>query len=417
MFPQPVRVISQVGALKIIYWLAILLSTIIWHRMDLERFSLVNQRWPWVVESNLLSHFATWDAAKYLYLSEVGYGKDKPSCAFYPLWPFLVRWISPLDAENQLMVGILLANICSFVAWVFFHRIVAQSWGQSAANWSLVFIILFPGSLFFQSHYTESPFLLLIMILWWGLEERRYIWAAIAGFLLPLTRGIGVFVILPIAAYALQPASPWVRSQFDVLRVKAEGHGKRAVWVINTHALISKISSFRCLGFHSVVSRSWLLTAPLAGWAVYLTLMWYWTGNPFEGFIAQRHFGNVHSIGNLWDLPKFILGLFSPTEWHAYRGSVLDRCVFLLMIEFVPILWYFDKRLLVWTYVLGILPAMSGTFTSFTRFASCAFPVFIALGVFLAPPERRGWRYGLLTVFAVLHVLLVWRLVDFRWAG
>ena len=86
---------------------------------------------------------------------------------------------------------------------------------------------------------------------------------------------------------------------------------------------------------------------------------------------------------------------------------------------------------------------MSGTFTSYTRFASCAFPVFIALAAFFAaerggrkteltpatetaPPAplvARPWslvlglKWALLAVFAALHIVLVWRFVNFRWAG
>jgi hypothetical protein len=67
--------------------------------------------------------------------------------------------------------------------------------------------------------------------------------------------------------------------------------------------------------------------------------------------------------------------------------------------------------------MLGVIPAMSGTFTSYTRFASCAFPLFIALGVGFSRREWRWPRYALLAVFATLHVVLVWRFVNFRWAG
>jgi hypothetical protein len=70
-----------------------------------------------------------------------------------------------------------------------------------------------------------------------------------------------------------------------------------------------------------------------------------------------------------------------------------------------------------WAWVLGVMPAMSGTFTSFTRFASCAFPMFIALGVVLGKPEWRWIRYAVLAVFALLHAVLVRRFVNFRWAG
>ncbi|MCD6319089.1 MAG: hypothetical protein J7M03_00240, partial [Candidatus Desulfofervidaceae bacterium] len=104
-----------------------------------------------------------------------------------------------------------------------------------------------------------------------------------------------------------------------------------------------------------------------------MALMWHWTGNPFEGFVAQKRWA-AHSIHNLWDVPKFVIGFFSPTQWHAFRGSFLDRSVFVLLLYALPVLWRVDKELLVWAYVLGILPAMSGTFTSYIRFASCAFP-------------------------------------------
>lgn len=163
--------------------------------------------------------------------------------------------------------------------------------------------------------------------------------------------------------------------------------------------------------------RWWLLlAAPFAGWTAYLALMAHWTGNPLEGIEAQQHWA-VHSVSNLWDLAKFIVGFWTPTDWHAFRGSLLDRLSFVLVLYFLPMVWRLDKDLVVWVYVLGILPAMSGTFTSYTRFASCVFPLFIALGVFLARPDRKLSRWAMVAIFAPLHAVLLWRFVNFRWAG
>jgi len=158
------------------------------------------------------------------------------------------------------------------------------------------------------------------------------------------------------------------------------------------------------------------LAAPLAGWSAYLALMAWWTGSPFEGLQAQKYWG-VHSAWNLVNLPKFAMGLASPTAWHAFTGSLLDRCVFVLVLCLLPVIWRLGKDMAAWTVMLAWLPAMSGTFTSFTRFASCAFPLFIGLGVLLSRPERRAARYSLLGVFAILHAILVWRYVNCRWAG
>lgn len=121
------------------------------------------------------------------------------------------------------------------------------------------------------------------------------------------------------------------------------------------------------------------------------------------------------------DVPKFVVGFFTPTDWHAFKGSLLDRGMFVLVAYTLPALWRWERGLLVWVYWLGILPAMSGTLTSYTRYAACAFPVFLALGVYFARAQRGSWRrwgrWGLAGVLGVLHLVLLWRHVNYQWAG
>ncbi len=397
--------------LKVPYLIVILVCSWHWGDLDSEKFYAVNARWPLEGPPVFASHFATWDAAHYLYLSEVGYHRGVPSCAFYPLWPLLVRWTAPVFGGSHVVAGMVLSNVCSWLAWLLFYQMTRARWGPRAAGWALVFLIVFPGSLFFQFNYTESLFLLLVLGLWWGLERRRYEVAWVCAGLLPLTRAVGVFAVLPIGWHALSVASPgwWRRWVSPQRRGDAEEAGGSAAASSSSHCGLRVADC-------GLARAWWLLAAPLLGWGVYLALMAYWTGNPFEGFAAQKYWG-VHSIGNLWNVPKFVIGFFTPTAWHEFTGSLLDRCLFLVLLWCLPVLWRLDKGLLVWAYVLGILPAMSGTFTSYTRFAACVFPMFIALGVFLARREWRWLRYGLLVVFLLLHIVLVWRFVNFRWAG
>lgn len=428
VFARPLRTVARqplvhwLVGFKATYLAAVLAGVCLWNDFDEGKFYGVMARWPREGGPVFASHFATWDAAHYLYLSEVGYHTGVPSCAFYPLWPLLVRRFAPLVGGSHVLAGVLLANAFSLAAWVLFHGLVARRWGESAANWALIFLIAFPGALFFQFNYTESPFLLLVLLLWWGLEEQRHGWAWLAASLLPLSRGVGVFAVLPIAWYALKPAAPWLKAKMAQASWQSgAGWMPALLWARSCRAGAGEVPGSDAapsvtLPLREVAGRAWLLAAPLLGWAAYLVLMGSWTGNPFEGFEAQKYWG-VHSIGNLWNVPKFVLGFFTPTEWHAFRGSVLDRCAFLLLLYCLPVMWRMDKGLLVWACVLGILPAMSGTFTSFTRFASCAFPMFIALGVFLGRREWRWPRYALLTVFVTLHVVLAWRFVNYRWAG
>ena len=400
---RPLRLLIWVVLFKIAY-LGLLCAAICrWDDFNTDNFRTMMAHWPRDGPPVFASHFATWDSAHYLYLSEVGYQHTMPSCAFYPLWPLLVRWLAPLAGGSHILTGLILANLFSLAAWLLFHRHVAARWGQAAANWSLVFLMAFPGALFFQFNYTESLFLLLALVLWWALDNQRYGWAWLSAVLLPLTRGPGVFALLPIAWHVLQS------SRLPLQPASERGHSCPPERVGGT-------GGQKCPRSDASRVRASLLLAPLLGWTVYLGLMWHWTGNPFEGMQAQKYWG-VHSLSNLWNVPKFVIGLFTPTEWHEFRGSLLDRAVFMLLLYCLPTLWRLDKGLLVWIYVLGILPAMSGTFTSFTRFASCAFPMFIALGAGLCASGWRLPRYALLAVFICLHLVLVWRFVNFRWAG
>lgn len=155
----------------------------------------------------------------------------------------------------------------------------------------------------------------------------------------------------------------------------------------------------------------------MAGWGCYLGLMWHWTGNPFEGLQAQKYWGNTHAVSHLWDVFGFAAGFFEATGWHGFRGSLLDRMGFLLLLVCLPVMWRQGKDLLAWVYMLGIAPAMSGTFTSFLRYESTVFPLFIALAVSVVSFNRAWPRWFWLVAGAGLHGLLVWRFVNYRWAG
>ena len=129
---------------KGVYLLIILATLVRWPVMDVEKFYDVNARWPRSGEPVFASHWATWDAAHYLYLSEVGYHRHVWSCAFYPLWPLLVRWSAPVFGGSHVVAGMVLSNVFSLLAWLVFYHIVQARWGPKAAGWALVFLVSFP---------------------------------------------------------------------------------------------------------------------------------------------------------------------------------------------------------------------------------------------------------------------------------
>lgn len=397
---------------KVSYWAMLIIALKHWGSLNLF-YGLI---WPDGERPTFLSHFASYDGSYYLSICETGYHAGSRTSAFYPLWPITIRLASCLAGDGYLVVGLVLANIFSLLSWFFFYWIVSLRLGSRTAKLALLFLIAFPGSLFYQFIYSESLFFFLMMALWWGLEYKRYDLAFGMAVLLPLTRPIGIFCFLPIFYHILTISPPgWLKC-----RLKWYLFLTKTAFVPQAQKTIMQSS----LAFSrqkddnpDIIFREWwLLLAPFFGWFIYLLLMLLLTGNPFDGFAAQNYWG-VNSISNLWNVPKFVFTWFNPNTWCGYQGSFLNRFIFTLVVYCIPLLWKLDKSLLVWLYFLGILPAMSGMFTSSTRYLSVAFPFFIALGVYFEPTKRRWFQYCLLGVFAIIHIMLVWQYVNFYWAN
>jgi hypothetical protein len=379
---------------------------------DSEMGPVDHIRWTAEGHPTFESYFTTWDAGHYLYLSEHGYHTGQEQCAFYPLWPLLVRWFSIFTCGDHIMAGMILANAFSLAGFFIFLRLVSKRFGDRIAWSSVALLLTFPGSLFFQFIYSESLFFLLVMLLCFGLEENRFAVALIAAFLLPLTRAVGIFCVFPLTLYLIRqlPKDVWPKlsKRLGVAR-----------W---TQRLLVPDQAEPLQGNTAATSirepNWWLLAAPIYGWALYFALMWTCTGNPFEGFAAQRYWG-VQSIGNLFNVPKFAAAFVNPTCWHGYIGSTLDRAAFVLQLCCMPLIWRLDRIWFVWSVVLGVVPAASGHFTSFTRFESTVFPVLVAMAVWFSRGGQASaiLRVITLTTFFVLHLILVRHFLYFHWAG
>jgi len=162
--------------------------------------------------------------------------------------------------------------------------------------------------------------------------------------------------------------------------------------------------------------KSLLLTVPLQGFLIYLFCMSMATGNALEAFQVQYHWG-TNNANNLFDLPKFILAFPEIYNWHDYSGSLLDRLVFAYSLPPLFILWRYKRDWFWLAVVLCIFPAMIATYISYVRYLAVAFPVF--LGWALMFDSLRS-RYSLLTIYLVLiglHAVLLWRHINFLWAG
>lgn len=377
------RVGVPVALIKVTLLLVVYLSIELLHPSLFRKQAYrENFHWPPGARPTVESHFKTWDGQHYLFLAEFGYKKGMPSTAFYPLWPLLVRIGALPLGGNFLLSALLLGNLFSLLGFLFLHAIVKSDHGERIADASTLLLLVFPGSLFLLFPYTESLFLFLGVLFFYFLR-RENLWAAgIVAFLLPLTRAVGVFIALPFA-YEL------------FLRYRREKNRPLSL-------------NLRDLG---------LLSLPAFGWATYFLVLYLTTGNAFEGFGAQDGYIAKRSVANLVDLKLLLTNFLDVGSLHGFLDSAIDRFWFVLLLAVLYPIWRLDRGYFFFCLGTGILPAMTGSFLSYTRFFLLVFPVFIVLGKLLANEKARGLKWASLALLFTLQLLFLLRHSNNFWVG
>lgn len=356
--------------------LSILLERPGFHRQWWYEVHLGNYGVPPVAEPTLRTMLSTFDAQHYLNIAESGYRLGDPSLAFYPLWPMLVRLFAPLTGGDYLVSGLLLANLLSLLALVLLHDHVVHTRGERVANRALLLLLAFPGALFFLFAYSEALFLLLAVLVFVLLGRGRPGLAALVAGLLPMTRAVGLLVVIPLLVHR--------------------------GWRSHLHRLASPLPA-------------------LAGFGLYLGLIHLSVGDAFAGFSIQAGYVAGSSIFDLLDPVAFAGALFaSPLQPHGYLDSALDRLFFAAFLPVALLLaWDWRRRPAEAGYALpmGLVPAMTVKLMAFTRYLGVVFPVFVAAAEALDGPRRRWIAWGLAAAMAVVQVWFLARHVHHMWVG
>ena len=331
-------------------------------------------------EVSLVYAVSAWDTVPYLHLAKDGYQTGDSACAFYPLLPLLIRCSAPLFGGNHVYAGVFLANVFSVVALFLFFRFVQVEHGEAAAKKSLLALLAFPTALFFSVIYTETLFLLQLMLVFFGMRQNRLTWVVVAAFLMPLTKAIGIFVTAVLAWHWLEHYR------------QRNGLAHHAPW----------------LGVAFV---------PLLGWTVFLFLMWKWTGDSLEAFKAQRFYPYQPSILNIFSPQKWGPAFLKWGSLHESMNSILDRGCFVLLLGSLYPIWKLDKKYFIWALFAGVIPALTNCFFSYSRYILSVFPLFILFGIYFSRPARHWvfWYYFVLML--AFQSYLIVRFVNHLWAG
>lgn len=278
--------------------------------------------------------WANFDGVHYLMLAQNGYDGFGTQ-VFFPLYPLLINILTKITG-NFLISGLLISNLSILLAAILLYRLTKNIW-------SVIFLFAFPTSFFFGSVYTESLFLLLILLTfsvskWFGVAAGA-------------TRLVGIFSgpisWVGLAGYSLYL---WWRFGQPLMFLSAQ----------------SAFGNSRAASFTSLVS-------------------------PFQ--VIYRYL-NIFMTARPENLDYWIALL----EFSAF--------VFGLIILFI-LTWRkkIPKKYLIYSLFAFIIPIFSGTFSSLPRYLLGIFPIFIGLAFIKNVWVKTGILTGFILLLGILTAL------------
>ncbi|HLB76490.1 MAG TPA: mannosyltransferase family protein, partial [Candidatus Dormibacteraeota bacterium] len=155
---------------------------------------------------NLFTAWERQDALWFLRIATKGYSKTDSSAAFFPFYPILIRGVSFLLGGHPFAASLLVSNFSFLGLLLVLFALTRSELSEEVARRAVLYAAVFPTALFFLAPYSESLFLLLVLLSFWAARRGRWEMAGAAGFLAALTRNLGVVLVLPLGIEAVHQA-------------------------------------------------------------------------------------------------------------------------------------------------------------------------------------------------------------------
>ena len=318
-------------------------------------------------QAGALLAFINWDGQHYLRLALSGYPlPPNPSSAFFPLLPWLMAGGLALGL-GPIAAGLAVVTLASAAAFYFLARLATPS--------SLWLFASFPTAFYLSVVYSEALFLAALLGLIWALRDPRRAGLALAcGALLPLARGQGMWIALPLAV-------AWFFGAPERRALKAATAG---------YAL---------------------------GVLVYLGFFWWRYSDPFAGFAVQKLFVFNNALPNLLEPQRFADFLVRPPgRFLDTTNSGLDKLVIWISLGALAygVRRSPDAFLAAAWICLAVFPAMMGEGGSYARHALAAWACFALVS---GPTLHPALKWTLVGAGFALQLYLAFQFGGNRWVG
>ncbi len=335
--------------------------------------------------SPLIYRWAGFDGYHYLTIAREGYLQTGGVQAFFPLYPLLIRFLTPVFF-SPLLAGLFISSLSFYGFLLLGYQLLQKKYHSNIAWWFILIFLFSPASFFFIALYSESLFLFLTMATFYAYYHRHYPLVAFFGFLLSATRIIGILVPLAIGLDYL----------YHLYR------SRQAI----------KLTQIKPLFF---ISLSFL------GLFSYMLYLWHHFNDPLYFRTVQQMFASGRETSRFILLPQVYFRYFKmfyfglPSTWKTY--AIVQEFILTTFYLFGLIYTFWQnlrlRRLIypwswwIFSALAFIVPTMTGNFSSMTRYVLVSFVVTILLAKLYSRHPRLGFIFSFLSFIILLLNLLL----------
>ena len=142
-----------------------------------------------------------WDAEHFLTIAEHGYTapeSDRHAAAFFPAFPLVVRALL-VTGLTPVAAGMLVSLVAAVVAGAILYRLVEEEIGLGAGRRALLYLTVFPTTVFLIAPYSESLFLAGAIGAFYLARRGRWHLVGIPAAVAMGARAAGVFLLIGLA--------------------------------------------------------------------------------------------------------------------------------------------------------------------------------------------------------------------------
>ena len=339
------------------------------------------QQWePFGAGHNFWNGFFRWDGGWYRSIILNGYvfrPQGASSTAFYPLFPYLSKWLGAV-VGSPFVAGLIISNVATVGGLYYLLELGGRFFEDAIVERAVVLLLVFPTSFFQSCFYTEGIFFCMAAASMSHFYRDRYVTAGVFGGLSMLSRSWGLVLFAALAG--------------------------ELAW-----RLLRRQTRFR-------PSMLGLALIP-AGFGVFMLVLHYTVGDAMAFFKAMSNWGRVRSLPWATLVDAFGSRTLLLPEQFAATQRVLDAVAAVGFLGIGGTMLWQGFPLAMCLFVLGgvLLPLSTYNLDSMGRYTLSLFPAFFWLGKVSVhhPRVDRLLMFG----FAFFLAIYSLRFMRCGWAG